>query len=111
MAKIKYVGNFIKHFNKRIEPFTNLSQKFDERIKLFLTDSSHPILKDHQLKGNKIGFRSFSITGDMRIVYYTKEGRISFVDIVTHNQVYWLRLQRQIYSGKLNLMGKRLFFA
>lgn len=88
MANIRYVGNFIKHFSKRIEPFTNLSQKFDERIKVFLTDSSHPILKDHQLKGDKIGLRSFSITGDIRVVYYIKEDCIYFVDIGTHNQVY-----------------------
>lgn len=88
MAKIRYVGNFIKHFNKRIEPHTNLSQKFDEGIKLFLIDSSHPLLKDHQLKGSKIGFRAFSITGDIRVVYYIKEDCVYFVDVGTHNQVY-----------------------
>lgn len=88
MVKIRYVGNFIKHFNKRIEPHPNLSQKFDERIKLFLASPNHPILKDHQLKGNKISFRAFSITGDIRVVYYTKEDFVYFVDIGTHNQVY-----------------------
>lgn len=88
MAKIRYVGNFIKHFNKRIEPHLNLSQKSNERIKLFLINPNHPILKDHQLKGNKIGLRAFSITGDIRVVYYTKEDFVYFVDIGAHNQVY-----------------------
>lgn len=88
MAKIKYVGNFIKHFNKRIEPHNNLSQKSNERIKLFLINPNHPILKDHPLRGDKIGFRAFSITGDIRVVYYTKEDFVYFVDIGTHNQVY-----------------------
>ena len=63
MAKISYVGNFVKHFSKRIEPHPNLRQKFDERIKLFLANPNNPTLKDHPLKGNKIGLRSFSITG------------------------------------------------
>lgn len=88
MAKIRYVGNFIKHFNKRIEPHINLSQKFDERIKLFLANPNHPILKDHQLKGNKISLRAFSITGDIRVIYYLKGNTISLVDIGSHNQVY-----------------------
>lgn len=88
MANIRYVGHFIKHFNKRIEPHINLSQKFDERIKLFLIDPNHPILKDHQLKGNKIGFRAFSVTGDIRVVYYTERDSVYFVDIGTHNQIY-----------------------
>jgi len=90
-VKIKYVGQFIKHFYRRIQPYPNLSYQFDERVKLFLNSPNHPILKSHKLKGAKKDRRAFSITGDtgdIRVVYFTEGDFIYFVDIGTHNQVY-----------------------
>ena len=86
--KIKYVRQFIKHFYQRIQPFPNLNRQFDERIKLFLSSPNHPFLKNHKLKGEKKDRRAFSITGDIRVVYFIEGGIIYFVDIGSHNQVY-----------------------
>ncbi len=86
--KIKYSKTFIKHYQKRIFLSSSLTSRFDERVKLFLADSKNPLLKDHPLKGKKIGLRSFSITGDIRIIYQIIEETIYFFDIRTHNQVY-----------------------
>lgn len=55
---------------------------------LFVQNPHNPFLNDHPLKGSKEGFRSFSITGDIRAIYYVAEGNAYFVDIGTHNQVY-----------------------
>lgn len=48
-------------------------------------------MHDHALIGNMGGYRSFSVTGDYRIIYRIEEnGDIVFVfiDIGTHSQVY-----------------------
>ena len=60
-----------------------------DRIKLFVENQNNPIIKDHQLTGAKKDYRSFWITGDIRIIYYQiSKNEVLFVDIGTHNQVY-----------------------
>lgn len=86
--KVEFTHKFIKLFKKRISPYKAQHKKFDERILLFLKDHTDPVLKDHELKGDLQGFRSFSITGDIRVVYYLVDNTAYFVDIGTHNQVY-----------------------
>lgn len=48
----------------------------------------HPLIRDHALTGAKHGFRSFWVTGDIRIIYLQEEDDVQFYDIGTHNQVY-----------------------
>ena len=81
--------NFDKHFKKRIKPYPKLVIKFQERIDAFLANPRDPILKDHQLTGDKSGFRSFSVTGNYRVTYekITKD-EVILMDIGTHPQVY-----------------------
>lgn len=86
--KVEFTHKFIKIFRKRFFHQIKLSKKFDERTILFSSDQSNPILKDHALAGNLKGFRSFSITGDIRVIYYIKGNIAYFVDIGSHNQVY-----------------------
>lgn len=85
---IKYNGIFIKHYRKRIVFNPSLVSQFDERVCIFLKNPHDPVLKSHMLKGKKSGFRSFSITGDMRVIYQLIGNTIYFFDIGTHNQVY-----------------------
>ena len=86
--KVEFTKNFIKNYKKRISYPSNLSKRFEERTRLFSKDSGISILNDHSLRGSKLGFRSFSITGDIRVIYYIKNNIAYFVDIGTHNQVY-----------------------
>lgn len=86
--KVEFTHKFIKIFKKRISSQKALNNKFDERTIFFSKNHTDPILKDHELKGNLQGFRSFSISGDIRVVYYIKGNTAYFVDIGTHNQVY-----------------------
>ena len=86
--KLEYHPQFAKHYKKRIKASSSLSRKFSERLALFMQDSKHALLHDHQLVGKLSTFRAFSITGDIRVVY-KKEGTIlRLYDIGTHNQVY-----------------------
>jgi len=87
-VKIKYTDKFVKHFKQRIKPHLQLVLRFNQRASLFLDSPRNPILNDHQLKGKKNDMRSFSITGDIRVIYFIKDGDAYFVDIGSHNQVY-----------------------
>ncbi len=84
-----YSKEFVKHFKTRIKPHPLLLNKFNKRISLFLKNPSSSLLKDHKLVGRKIGFRAFSITGDVRVIYAKGNTEtIIFIDVGTHNQVY-----------------------
>ena len=87
--KIDYHREFQKNYLKRIKRNRNLNQIFHEKVILFVEDLHNPILKDHALVGKQRGLRSFSITGDVRVVYRPiKKNLVLFLDIGSHNQVY-----------------------
>lgn len=87
--RIELHPSFKKSYKKRIANNPKLVAKTAERLKFFTKDPTNPILKDHPLKGSKIGFRAFSITGDIRVVYKpVSKDIIILLDIGTHNQVY-----------------------
>jgi len=82
-------ARFKKAFTKRIGSNPQLIRRIEERIDLFRQNPHHPLLRNHALIGSKRGQRAFSVTGDIRIVYYViDDGRVFLVDIGTHNQVY-----------------------
>ncbi len=87
--KIELHPDFRKSYKKRIKNNSKLVVKTKDRIEIFRKNSSDPILKNHVLKGSKNNIRSFSITGDFRIIYkQISKDHVLFLDIGTHNQVY-----------------------
>lgn len=86
--KTYFNKGFRKNYRKRIFPHKNLDKRFEERRNLFVKDPKNPILKDHALTGKMKGFRAFSITGDIRVVYYVYKKTAYLIDIGTHAQVY-----------------------
>ncbi len=88
MISFEVYPGFNRAYKKRIAPSRKLRQKVKERIALFQANPKSPLLNDHSLKGDKSGYRAFSVTGDMRIIYYMDHDTVYFVDIGTHNQVY-----------------------
>lgn len=85
---VHYHKNFLKHFKLRIKPHSQMVTKFQQRLKLFINDSTNPILKDHQLIGPKSYRRAFSVTGNIRVIYQKVAGGVLLMDIGSHNQVY-----------------------
>lgn len=65
---IYYHKRFIKHYKKRILPNKALASRFQERLLLFQENPQHILLQDHALGDELKGFRSFSITGDIRVL-------------------------------------------
>lgn len=86
--KVEFTHRFIKIFKRRIDPNVKLHLQFDNRVKLFTSDPANELLKDHKLTGKLEGYRAFSVTGDIRVIYYVYDKVAYFVDIGTHNQVY-----------------------
>ena len=80
--------HFLKVYKKRILPNYSLDNKFKERLKFFIEDHTNPLLKDHSLKGKQSRYRSFSVTGDIRVIYEKVGDGVLLLDIGTHNQVY-----------------------
>lgn len=87
--KIKLYSSFDKSYKKRISLNIKLAIQTQKRIALFESNPNDPILKDHPLTGTKKGLRSFSVSGDIRIIYMpVLDKEVIFVDIGSHNQVY-----------------------
>jgi len=81
--------NFKKVYSKRFVENRKLVRKFDERIVVFIKNSTEPILHNYHLTGNMREFWSFSITGDIRVIYRKlSEDEAELFDIGSHNQVY-----------------------
>lgn len=77
---------FKKQFGKLPK---KIQQRFENRIGIFVEDSTDPSLKIHPLKGQLAGLRAFSVTGDYRVIYkIIDKDSIKLINIGTHNQVY-----------------------
>ena len=87
--KILYKNSFKKAYKKRFLNNKKLTKLISLRINQFISNPNDPQLKNHNLLGSKKGFYSFSVTGDVRIIfYYDQDENAIFVDIGSHNQVY-----------------------
>ena len=86
--KVEFTHKFIKIYKKRFSSNINLRKRFDQKLRRFVEDPNDKILAVHSLSGKLKGYRAFSVTGDIRVIYYINKGIAYFVDIGTHNQVY-----------------------
>ncbi len=85
---IKRHRQFEKNFRKRIATDAKLLGQFDDRLRLFMDGVRGVPLNDHALTGQLAGYRAFSVSGDVRVIYIETEADIIFLDIGTHSQVY-----------------------
>ena len=76
-----------------IKAYTMLSDKnktaFKKRRDVFLRDVNSPLLHNHALHGVYSGYRSFNVTGDLRVIYKEIEKDVYvFVLIGSHSDLY-----------------------
>jgi mRNA-degrading endonuclease YafQ of YafQ-DinJ toxin-antitoxin module len=88
MTRFELRRGFIRSYKKHISHNKKLRLQVAERIALFQQYPRHPLLHDHALKGERMHLRSFSASGDVRIIYYLEDDTAFFIDVGTHNQVY-----------------------
>lgn len=86
--QIKYHRRFLKSYQKRVAPDKKLVNRFKQRLELRLKDPASAIIKDHRLTGELKQYRSFSVTGDIRVVYQIEDDTLKLYDVGSHNQVY-----------------------
>jgi mRNA-degrading endonuclease YafQ of YafQ-DinJ toxin-antitoxin module len=79
---------FDKNFKKRIAPHPKLVALFNTRLKMLLAGHTGSPINNHHLGKSMAGYRSFSLAGDLRVIYWMKDGEMVLVDIGSHNQVY-----------------------
>lgn len=84
--KVVFHRNFEKQYTKLS---AGMKHKFQERLELFFQDAFNPILNNHPLKGKYAGYRSFNISGDLRVIYrHTRKDAAIFVAIAPHSELY-----------------------
>jgi addiction module RelE/StbE family toxin len=77
---------FVRKFKKLRE---SEKVKFRQRRDIFLCNQFDPILYNHILHGEYLGFRSINVGGDLRVIYTMIERNTAlFVDIDTHSNLY-----------------------
>lgn len=90
VVDIKHAPKFEKQLLKA--PLV-IKRTFRQRVALFLTDQRHPLLHNHPLTGNFLGYRSINVTGDWRALYKEElfdddKVIIEFHLLGTHSQLY-----------------------
>ena len=66
-----------------------IQNKFEERVLLFTRNMYHPLLDNHALHGEWMGYRSINITGDIRAVFEeVSTDHIEFIAIGSHSELY-----------------------
>lgn len=86
--KIVYHRLFEKHFKDRIASNKKLCEKYFQRLDLLLENPHDDTLRCHQLKGTKRFLCSFSVTGDIRVIYRIENDTLFLYDIGSHAQIY-----------------------
>ena len=85
--KIKFTKNFQKEFAR-------LRQKEKDRVtaslNAFQINPDFPFLQRHALKGEFLGYMSINAGGDLRLLYYEEDDKITFVfvRVGSHSQLY-----------------------
>lgn len=88
MKPIEHSRIFLKSYESRIARNHRLKQQLNKRVSLFIQGQKGQPLNDHALKGGLAGYRAFSVTGDVRVIYKELPDRYIFIDVGTHAQIY-----------------------
>ncbi len=81
--------SFHKNFKKQFKKLpTKIQDQFVERLSIFKSDSEHPTLHIHPLKGDMRRFMSMNVTGDHRALFIRDGKAVAFHKIGTHSELY-----------------------
>ncbi len=84
--KIIYTKRFKKQF-KKLQSGEKI--KFKRMTNLFTNKTSDPLLPVHELHGKLSHYKSFNVTGDLRVLYeQINEETVLFAYIDTHSNLY-----------------------
>lgn len=81
---------FHRSFKKKYKKIpSKVKLQFEKKLFLFERDSFYPLLRNHNLVGNRKKERSINVTGNWRAIYVLKDNDTAiFIDIDTHSNLY-----------------------
>jgi addiction module RelE/StbE family toxin len=65
-----------------------IKQALRETLELFLENPTHEALRNHPLTEEYAGTWSIDVTADWRALYRKDQGKIIFVKLGTHDELY-----------------------
>jgi addiction module RelE/StbE family toxin len=87
--KVTFHRSFKKTLQKRFGSNPKIITRFHQRLGQFIDNSNDFQLRNHRLAGKMNQYWSFSVTGDIRVIYEKmSDDEIFIFDIGSHNQVY-----------------------
>lgn len=91
---IFYDKLFLKNYRDRIKGKKQLKKAYLKALAYFLESEEHPAIKNHKLEKRKkdlSGYRAFSVTEEIRVIYKSEADMYYFHNIGTHEQVYKIK--------------------
>lgn len=86
--KVAFSSSFKRALKKRGKNGPEFEEVFWKKMDIFISDPFDPGLRTHKLSGKLKDMWSFSVTYDVRVIFYFEEDRVVFVDIGSHDEVY-----------------------
>ena len=89
--EVSFSDSFRKVLKKKLKDNPEFEKEFWFCLQLFIEDPFHSKLRTHKLSGKLRKLWSFSISYNLRVVFYftsTNPKKAVFVDIGTHEEVY-----------------------
>ena len=88
---VSFSEQFKRTYRKRVGKNDFSEIEFRQVLKIFISNPYDARLKTHKLSGKLKGLWSFSVSYDIRVVFYftnDKPPKTIFVDIGNHDEVY-----------------------
>jgi len=82
---------FLKEYQKQFDKLRrNEKTRVQASLRLFLNNPDSPPLQRHALKGEYLGYQSINAGGDLRLLFYEKDDKFTFVfvKVGSHSQLY-----------------------
>jgi mRNA-degrading endonuclease YafQ of YafQ-DinJ toxin-antitoxin module len=80
---------FRKRFKKQLKKLPpKIEQQFIDRLRLFVSDQTAPLLRIHTLSGTRYPLQSMNITADYRALFILEGETAVFYEIGTHSELY-----------------------
>ena len=88
--EIAFSSSFKRAFRKKIKGNAVLETEFWNRVEIFITNPHDVFLRTHKLTGKLKDLWSFSITFDLRVVFFFEDNnrKAIFIDFGSHEEVY-----------------------
>lgn len=78
-----------KRFKKALQKQDSyIQEKFSQALLTFMKNPRDRSIRNHVLRGNMKRYRSFDVTGDVRVHYQVSNGCFVLLDIGKHSELY-----------------------